>query len=43
MYNEKRTTKEYIRNLLLMNTAMRELITQLEFVVAEDERRNEDA
>ena len=42
MYNEKKPVRDYIQNLTLMNIAMGEMIHQLENIVLEDEKNEEN-
>jgi hypothetical protein len=40
MYKENKPVQDYIQNLILMNTAMGEMIRQLEEIIAEEEKNN---
>jgi hypothetical protein len=42
MYKEKLPLTDYVKNLLLMNLAMGEMIHQLEELVIEDERNDKN-
>jgi len=42
MYNRKQPVRDYIKNLILMNLTMGEMIQQLEELVMEDEKNEEN-